>query len=212
MSTTVLAFLTIGAVSLVLMILSLFGGHSHVGHLHIGHMHLHLGHLHLGHPHLGHGGGPAQVSTNAGGGHPSQGESGGVHLTLPAIAGFLGAFGFGGAIAAALWPGSHETLVATAAGLIAAFPASWLAGRLMSAAMNISTDATLTSSDLLGTSGVVITPVPTDGLGEVRLSIAGQFMKVNSRAAEPLALGTKVFVIEVLSPTSVLVEPIPGAN
>ena len=32
-------------------------------------------------------------------------------------------------------------------------------------------------------------------------------MKFNARADQPLPLGTRVFVIEVPSPTSVLVEP-----
>jgi membrane protein implicated in regulation of membrane protease activity len=75
--------------------------------------------------------------------------------------------------------------------------------------MNMSTDATLTSHDLIGTVGVVITPVPVGGYGEVRLSVAGQQIKFNARSDQPLALGTRVFVIEVPTPTSVLVEPTP---
>jgi hypothetical protein len=78
--------------------------------------------------------------------------------------------------------------------------------------MNMSTDATLTSADLVGASGVVITPVPADGYGEVRLAIAGQQLKFNARSVEPLALGTRVFVIGVPSPTSVLVEPTPAVQ
>jgi membrane protein implicated in regulation of membrane protease activity len=73
----------------------------------------------------------------------------------------------------------------------------------------MSTDATLTSNDLLGTVGVVITPVPIGGYGEVRLAVAGQQIKFNARSDQPLALGTRVFVIEVPTPTSVLVEPTP---
>ena len=90
---------------------------------------------------------------------------------------------------------------------MAAVPTAFLAGKLVNAAMNMATDGTLTSSDLLGMSGVVITPVPVGGYGEVRLAVAGQQIKFNARANEPLALGTRVFVIEVPSPTSVLVEP-----
>jgi membrane protein implicated in regulation of membrane protease activity len=92
-------------------------------------------------------------------------------------------------------------------GLLAAVPTGWLAGRLVNAAINISTDATLTSNDLIGAMGVVITPVPVGGYGEVRLAIAGQHIKFNARSDQPLALGTRVFVISVPSPTSVLVEP-----
>ena len=74
------------------------------------------------------------------------------------------------------------------------------------------TDATLTSADLIGALGVVLTEVPAGGLGEVRLAVAGQPMKFYARADRPLARGTQIFVIEVPSPTSVLVEPIPGAG
>jgi membrane protein implicated in regulation of membrane protease activity len=195
----VVVFLIIGGFALLLLVLSLLGGgHLHLGHFHVGH--LHLGHLHLGHAHLGH----------AGGGHGG-GGNGGAELSLPVIAGFLGAFGFGGAIVESLLPGRGGTglLIAVVVGLLAAVPTGWLAGRLVNAAMNMSTDATLTSNDLVGTVGVVITPVPVGGYGEVRLSVAGQQIKFNARSDQPLALGTRVFVIEVPTPTSVLVEPTP---
>jgi len=190
----VVVFLIIGGFALLLLLLSLVGGgHLHLGHFHVGH--LHLGHFHLGHAHVGHVGG----------------GNGGAELSLPVIAGFLGAFGFGGAIVESLLPdrGGTGLLIAVVVGLLAAVPTGWLAGRLVNAAMNMSTDATLTSNDLLGTVGVVITPVPVGGYGEVRLAVAGQQIKFNARSDQPLALGTRVFVIEVPTPTSVLVEPTP---
>jgi membrane protein implicated in regulation of membrane protease activity len=183
MTAITLAFLATGGFALLLLLLSLVGG---------GHLHLHLGHVHLGHFHLGH-------------------SNGGADLSLPVLAGFLGAFGFGGAIGAQL-TGPHGTLtllVACLVGLVAAVPTAWLAGKFVHAAMNMATDATLTSADLVGISGVVITPVPSGGYGEVRLAVAGQQMKFNARADRPLALGTRVFVISVPSPTSVLVEETP---
>jgi len=192
--TAVVVFLIIGGFALLLLLLSLVGGgHLHLGHFHVGH--LHLGHFHLGHAHVGHVGG----------------GNGGAELSVPGIAGFLGAFGFGGAIVESLLPdrGGTGLLIAVVVGLLAAVPTGWLAGRLVNAAMNMSTDATLTSNDLLGTVGVVITPVPVGGYGEVRLAVAGQQIKFNARSDQPLALGTRVFVIEVPTPTSVLVEPTP---
>jgi membrane protein implicated in regulation of membrane protease activity len=192
--TAVVVFLIIGGFALLLLLLSLVGGgHLHLGHFHVGHFH--LGHFHLGHAHVGHVGG----------------GNGGAELSLPVIAGFLGAFGFGGAIVESLLPdrGGTGLLIAVVVGLLAAVPTGWLAGRLVNAAMNMSTDATLTSNDLLGTVGVVITPVPVGGYGEVRLAVAGQQIKFNARSDQPLALGTRVFVIEVPTPTSVLVEPTP---
>ena len=197
MSAVAGTFLAIGGFSLLLMVLSLFGG----GRLHLGHFH--LGHWHIGHLHAG---AAAHAGQASGGGH-------GFELSAPVISGFLGAFGFGGAIVASLLPGGTATwLAATLVGLVAAIPGAWLAGRVMRAAMNISTDATLSSQDLLGALGIVISPVPDGGLGEVRLAIAGQQMKFHARSDQPLALGTRVFVIGVPSPTSVLVEPTPTVD
>jgi membrane protein implicated in regulation of membrane protease activity len=193
MSGIVVTFLALGGFALLLLVLSLIGG-THIGHLHVGH--LHLGHLHLGHAHVGHA------------------DTGGTELSLPVISGFLGAFGFGGAIAATL-AGGHGALALAAGGivgLLAAVPTAFLAGKLVNAAMNMATDATLTSADLVGASGVVVTPVPEGGYGEVRLAIAGQQIKFNARSDQPLARGTRIFVIEVPSPTSVLVEPTPSVQ
>ncbi len=202
MTGLVVSFLAIGGFALLLLVLSLFGGHLHLGHLHLGHLHIghfHLGHFHLGHLHLGHG----QVGPGDGG-----------ELSLPSIAGFLGAFGFAGAVGATL-AGGHggvATFSAVVVGLLAAVPTAFLAGKFVNAAITMATDGTLESGDLLGTTGVIITPVPAGGYGEVRLAVAGQQMKFNARATRPLALGTRVLVIEVPTPTSVLVEPTPSVQ
>jgi membrane protein implicated in regulation of membrane protease activity len=187
---TTITFLGIGGFALVLLLLSVIGGHD-----------IHIGHIDLG---AGHGGGG-----HAGGSTGGGADGTGFQLTLPAIAGFIGAFGFGGAIVAALspWHGTGTVLLSTLAGLVAGIPMAWLSGRLMLAAMRMPTDATPTSLDLIGATGVVVTPVPADGYGEVRVTVAGQPMKLNARASAPLPLGTHIFVIEVPSPTSVLVEP-----
>lgn len=191
MDAITVTFLAIGGLAVLLMILSLAGGHTHVGHVHLGHVD--LGHLHLGHLHLG----------DAGGGH-------GTELTLPSIAGFIGAFGFAGAVVATLLDGhgSLTVLAAAGGGLVAAVPAGWLGGRLTRAAMEMPTDATLTSIDLIGSCGVIISDVPAGGYGAVRLAVAGQTMRFNARADTPLGSGTEVFVIEVPTPTSVLVVPL----
>jgi membrane protein implicated in regulation of membrane protease activity len=197
MTGIVIAFLAVGGFALLLLVLSLIGSGLSAGHLHVGH--LHVGHLDV--PHLGHA-------------HLDAGDHGGTELSLPVISGFLGAFGFGGAIAATL-VGGHGGLALTVgavAGLIAAVPTAFLAGKLVNAAMNMATDATLSSADLVGATGVIITPIPDGGYGEVRLVVAGQQTKFNARAEQPLALGTRVFVIEVPTPTSVLVEPSPNVQ
>ncbi|MGH3716838.1 MAG: NfeD family protein [Micromonosporaceae bacterium] len=130
-------------------------------------------------------------------------------FSVATIAAFLGAFGFGAEAASALLPdlGGLTLLIAVVAGLIAAIPAAWLAIRLTRAVMDMRTDATLTRQDLLGASGVVLTRIPADGYGEVRLSLAGQQIKYNARAEQPIPAGSAIFVISAPTETSVVVEP-----
>lgn len=129
-------------------------------------------------------------------------------VSLPVIAGFLGAVGFGGAIAAELTPGGGGTdvLAALVAGLAAAVPTAWLAARLVRAARDMPTDATIRRGDLLGALGVVVSAVPADGYGQVRLHVGGAPLNVNARAAAAMPAGTPVFVVDAPTETSVVVE------
>ena len=132
-------------------------------------------------------------------------------FSLPSVAGFVGAFGFAGAIAAEIIPGRGLDLpVALAAGLVAAVPTAWLAGRLTRAAMRMRTDPTPTRADLVGTLGVVVTPIPADGYGEVRVTLAGQPLKLYAKADHPVPYGARIFVIAAPSSTSVVVEETPS--
>jgi membrane protein implicated in regulation of membrane protease activity len=132
-------------------------------------------------------------------------------FSLEAIAGFLGALGFGGAIASELLdartPG--QVAVATAVGALAALPTAYLAMRLSRAARNMRTDATPTRADLVGTLGVVVTSIPATGYGEVRVRLGGQPIKLYAKADRPVPAGAQIFVIEAPSETSVVVEPVP---
>ncbi|MDW5328501.1 hypothetical protein [Plantactinospora sp. KLBMP9567] len=129
-------------------------------------------------------------------------------ISLETIAGFAGVLGFGGAIANEVIGGGTFGQVAAAGGLgaLAAVPAGWLAARLSRAARNMHTDATPTRNDLVGALGVVVTPIPHAGYGEVRVRVGGQPVKLNARAERPIALGAQIFVVEALTETSVLVE------
>lgn len=129
-------------------------------------------------------------------------------FSVPAMAAFVGALGFGGGIVAALVPGGTavEAAVGAAAGLVVALPTAWLAIRLTAAMMRMPTDATLTNRDLIGATGVVTTPIRATGYGEVSVSVAGQRIKFNARADSPLAVGTPVLVVDTPSSTSVVVE------
>jgi membrane protein implicated in regulation of membrane protease activity len=128
-------------------------------------------------------------------------------FSVPSVAGFVGAFGFGGAIVAALTGGGLLSLVAgLVTGIVIAIPSAIGTMALARMASRMRTDATPTRSDLVGRLGVIVTPIPAQGYGEVRVSIGGQPMKLNARSDKAVALGARVFVIEAPSDTSVVVE------
>ena len=135
-------------------------------------------------------------------------DTGGGLWSVEALAGFAGAFGFAGAIANELL--GKDTLAATvgagAVGALAAVPTAYLTLKLSKAARDMRTDATPTRADLVGSIGVVVTPIPAQGYGEVRVRLGGQPVKLNARADRPLPLGAQVFVVAAPSETSVIVE------
>jgi membrane protein implicated in regulation of membrane protease activity len=127
-------------------------------------------------------------------------------FSLPAIAAFLGGIGFGGAAATALLPalpGPATVVLALAAGLVVALPLAAGAVRLSAALRDMPTEPTLTRDRLVGTHGVVVSRVPAGGLGEVRLSVAGQFLKYHARSEVALPVGTPVYVVGTPTETSV---------
>lgn len=128
-------------------------------------------------------------------------------LSMPSIAGFVGAFGFGGAIAASIaGGGALAVLVGLVVGVAVAIPSAIGTLALARVAARMRTDATPTRTDLVGRMGVVVTPIPANGYGEVRIRLGGQPVKLNARAEKPIPLGASVFVIEAPSDTSVVVE------
>ena len=130
-------------------------------------------------------------------------------FSLPALAALVGGVGFGGAAATQLLPeslpGALRVLLALLVGLAVAVPLAWGAVRLSRSLRDMPTQETLTRHHLVGCQGVVVSAVPSPGLGEVRLRIAGQQVKFAARSDVPLRVGTPVYVVEALSETSVQV-------
>lgn len=124
-------------------------------------------------------------------------------LSTEVIGAFLGAFGFGGALLEAT--GGVSTPLAIGGGLIAGVVVAAIALMLVRTFVRMPTDETPRSSDLAGKLGRVITRIPDDGLGEITVLHAGHRIKLNARAQDPIPSGTDVVIIDVLSPTSVLV-------
>lgn len=132
-------------------------------------------------------------------------------VPLEVVAAMLGTFGFAAAIASSLLGGSPTAALvgATGVGAVASVPAGWLTLRMVRAVRQMNTDATPNRDDLLGTMGVVVTPIPQLGYGEVRVTMGGQPVKLNATADGAVPLGAQVFVISATSETSVVVEQIP---
>jgi membrane protein implicated in regulation of membrane protease activity len=147
-------------------------------------------------------------------------------FSVPVIAALLGGVGFGGAAATAVLPEALPdvvtVLLALVVGLAVAVPLAWGAVRLSRALKDMPTQETLTRDQLIGAQGVVISAVPSPGFGEVRLSLAGQQLKLAARSDLPLPMGTPVYVVDALSDTAVEVVstapelphplPEPGGN
>lgn len=125
------------------------------------------------------------------------------------LAAFLGGFGFSAAIINELTGGDLHLALVFGLAVVSAIPLALLASLLVNRMSNMRTDATPTRADLVGTRGVVVTPVPAGGFGEVRVRIGGQPVKLSARAERPVPLGTKVVVVSAVSDTSVIVQEVP---
>ena len=122
-------------------------------------------------------------------------------LSLPVVAGFLAAFGFGtGALVDPLGPAAALPGIAAGVGVGA------LVTRLTRAAENMRTDPTDTAADLLGSLGRIVTPPAAGRYGEVLLRRPAGPVKVACIADAPLTSGTEVVVVDVTSSTLVTVE------
>lgn len=124
-----------------------------------------------------------------------------------AVASFLAAFGFVGALVLDV-TGSNGA--ALASGLVAGTIVGFGAGKASQRLMRGGDESTVRSSGLVGLTGSVIEAIPADGLGTVSVVAAGHITRLNARADQPLPNGTPVTVSAVLSPTSVRVVRTPA--
>lgn len=126
-------------------------------------------------------------------------------ISSAAIGGFVSAFGFGGAAAdgAGLpWP------VAVAIGAGAGVVVAWFAWWLTRLVKDGPSDGTVSISDSVGRTARVITEIPGEGYGVVRIVIGGHSLQYNATALRPIPAGTEVNVTGVLSPTAVSVTEV----
>lgn len=125
-------------------------------------------------------------------------------FSTASIAGFLGALGFGGAatlqITNLLW-------LALVVGVCAGVAFGWGAVKLSRFLKGSERSDAFSTQHLVGSDAIVITDIPADGYGEIRLSIRGHVTKLNASAPHAIPAGTEVWVSGVLSPTAVEVSP-----
>ncbi|MBW9213898.1 hypothetical protein KV102_03495 [Mumia sp. zg.B53] len=121
------------------------------------------------------------------------------------VGGFVSAFGFGAAAAdGAGVPLLPALLAGGGCGVVVAWSAAWLTGLVRGG----SSDATPSTGDSIGRSGRVVSGIPDDGYGTVRVAVGGHVLQLNARADRALDAGTEVHVTGVLSPTAVRVAPV----
>ena len=122
----------------------------------------------------------------------------------PALGAAVSAFGFGGALA--LRSADLPTALALSLAAVGALAVGGVAYALSRAVVGEPVPPP-TGHDLYGVFGSLVTPVPAGGYGEASFVVHGTRRKLSARSEVPLPAGTRVYVLDVLSATSVLVTP-----
>lgn len=130
-------------------------------------------------------------------------DFGGDLFSGAALAGFLGAFGFAGAL---VFDQSDNMGLAIGIGLVAGLVVGAGAGWASYQLKQGGDESNVRTGDLTGSNGTVISAIPAQGYGEVSIVAHGHITKLNARSTEPLGAGTPITITAVLSATSVLVE------
>ena len=132
-------------------------------------------------------------------------DAGGGMFSAPVLGSFLAAFGFGAALI------MYATGVGAAAGAVGGLASGVVIGgaalMLTRSLMNMPTDASMDTQDLVGHEGTVITAIPDDGLGEITIRFLGQQHKKYARSQAAVSAGSTVVVTAVLSTSAVMVQP-----
>lgn len=121
------------------------------------------------------------------------------------IGGFVSAFGFGAAI---MQGAGAPALLSLPVGVVAGVAFGWFAAWLTRLVKDGGSDATITTEDTLGRDGKVLSSIPPEGFGTVRVLVGGHTLQLNAKADQPIEAGTAVHVTSVLSPTAVTVAPV----
>ena len=124
-------------------------------------------------------------------------------LSTAGIAGLIGGFGFGGAAALDL---TGMMPVAIGVGLVVGFILAWVASWLTKKLKQEDPNAGAPTNALVGREANVLSPIPANGYGQIRLSHGGHRVTLNAKSETPIAAGERVWVSGVISPTAVEVS------
>jgi hypothetical protein len=119
-------------------------------------------------------------------------------LSSTVVLSFLATFGIVGGLLLATTDAS--VLLATVAGVVAGAVVGAGAGVATRALTNGPTAHQITSSDYVGQAATVTTSIPSDGLGQISLVVAGQSTALAARADSPVPTGAGVTVVANLGP------------
>jgi len=120
-----------------------------------------------------------------------------------ALAGFLGAFGFAGAM---VLDATGSTGAAIGGGVVSGAVVGAGAGYLFWKLKGSDSGENVRTADLVGRGATVVTEIPPDGYGTVSIVASGHLTTLNARSFGGLAAGSPVVITAVLSPTSVAVK------
>lgn len=126
-------------------------------------------------------------------------------FSTEALAGFLGALGFGGAIAL---DATGSTSLAVVIGLVLGVLLGAVAAKASRFLHGTGETDTVRTSDMVEKIGQVVDAIPEGGFGVVSISVAGHLTRLNARSSVAVPAGTQVSVTQVISPTAVQVEPL----
>lgn len=126
-------------------------------------------------------------------------------FSTEALAGFLGALGFGGAIALEL---TGSTSIAVIIGLVLGVLLGVAAAKASRFLHGSGETDTVRTSDMVEKIGSVVSAIPEGGFGVVSISVGGHLTRLNARSSVAVPAGTQVSVTAIISPTAVQVEPL----
>ncbi|MGB6044221.1 MAG: hypothetical protein WBF93_13770 [Pirellulales bacterium] len=156
----------------------------------------------------GHAGGDLHVGADAGHGHHGTDWLFGV-LSFRSVVAFLAFFGLAGY--GSLGAGQTQP-ISLGIALVIGGAAMFGIYLLMRGISKLQDEGTRQINNAIGQRGSVLVPVPpnSSGVGKVHVSMQGRLEELSAmtEAAERLATGTPIEVVEVMGPQTVLVAPI----